>query len=127
MNRRLRIAILARDGYRCVYCGRTAADARLEVDHIVPRKLQGDDDPSNLLTACHDCNSGKSATLTRFRLSENRGEFFAGKCHVAGCRRPPEALLFWPSLAAPRSFTRCCHDHYTPGEYVSTLWLGYSL
>jgi hypothetical protein len=33
----------------------------LEVDHIVPRAEDGDDDPVNLATSCWDCNRGKGA------------------------------------------------------------------
>jgi len=33
------------------------------VDHIVPWSIGGDDDPSNLTTACDDCNLGKADTV----------------------------------------------------------------
>jgi hypothetical protein len=55
----LRIAVLERDGYRCVYCGATAAEARLEVDHVIPRAGGGRDEATNLVTACRPCNNGK--------------------------------------------------------------------
>jgi hypothetical protein len=35
---------------------------KLHVDHVTPVALGGTDDPSNLVTACADCNSGKAAT-----------------------------------------------------------------
>jgi hypothetical protein len=35
---------------------------KLTVDHVVPVALGGADEPANLVTACHDCNAGKSAT-----------------------------------------------------------------
>lgn len=60
VGRRLRIAILERDGYRCVYCGRSATDVVLEVDHVLPRSRGGTDEPTNLVTGCQDCNGGKS-------------------------------------------------------------------
>jgi hypothetical protein len=58
---RLRFRILARDGFRCRYCGQpgSAPDAVLQVDHVVPRVAGAGDDPANLLTACADCNLGK--------------------------------------------------------------------
>jgi hypothetical protein len=34
----------------------------LTVDHVMPTALGGSDDPTNLVAACKDCNSGKSAT-----------------------------------------------------------------
>lgn len=32
------------------------------MDHVIPRRLGGTDDPFNLVTACTSCNLGKSAT-----------------------------------------------------------------
>lgn len=61
LSRSLRIAILERDGYRCVYCGRSSADSLLEVDHVTPRSVGGLDDPENLVVACQSCNRGKLA------------------------------------------------------------------
>lgn len=56
-----RYTIFVRDGFRCVYCGRAAEDdVYLHVDHIVPRAAGGTDDDENLVTACQECNAGKS-------------------------------------------------------------------
>lgn len=55
-----RFEVLTRDGYRCRYCGVTAQDARLHIDHVLPIAHGGKDDISNLVAACADCNSGKS-------------------------------------------------------------------
>ncbi|MBY4381855.1 HNH endonuclease [Rhodococcus fascians] len=62
LTKRLRFEILRRDNHLCRYCGATAPDVKLTVDHVVPTALGGSDEPSNLVTACADCNSGKSAT-----------------------------------------------------------------
>jgi len=61
LSKRLRFEIFKRDGFRCLYCGVTPAGAMLRVDHVVPVSEGGRDDPSNLVTACHDCNGGKGA------------------------------------------------------------------
>lgn len=61
LSLRHRLRILRRDGFRCVYCGRTAAESRLEVDHQIPRVQGGSSRDSNLVTACRDCNQGKGA------------------------------------------------------------------
>lgn len=58
----VRYAILQRDNFTCRYCGATAPDVKLQVDHVVPVALGGSNDPSNGVTACRKCNSGKSAT-----------------------------------------------------------------
>lgn len=55
-----RFAILERDSFTCRYCGRSAATVELHVDHIKPVAKGGSDDPANLVTACRDCNLGKS-------------------------------------------------------------------
>jgi 5-methylcytosine-specific restriction endonuclease McrA len=54
-----RSAIFRRDGYRCVYCGEVYRDRDLTVDHVQPRRKQGDHSPGNLVTACITCNVGK--------------------------------------------------------------------
>lgn len=58
-----RFVILLRDGFRCVYCGASAPEARLEVDHVIPRSEGGWDGEDNLVTACETCNRGKAALL----------------------------------------------------------------
>jgi 5-methylcytosine-specific restriction endonuclease McrA len=40
----------------CAACGTTS---RLEADHIIPPKLGGSDDPSNIRTLCATCNKRK--------------------------------------------------------------------
>lgn len=62
MTQRLRYEILKRDGYRCQYCGASAEETELRVDHVVPRALNGTDSPDNLVAACVECNTGKSST-----------------------------------------------------------------
>lgn len=60
LTKAMRFEVLTRDGYRCRYCGVTAQDARLHIDHVLPIALGGRDDLCNLVAACADCNSGKS-------------------------------------------------------------------
>lgn len=60
--KRVRFEVLRRDEFTCRYCGAKAPDVALEVDHVVPVALGGDDTPGNLVTACHDCNAGKAST-----------------------------------------------------------------
>ena len=76
-----RFEILQRDRFRCQYCGASANETTLEVDHIVPVSKGGSDDDSNLITACWECNSGKSATeldddtVRIMRLSQLKSKF----------------------------------------------------
>lgn len=64
ISKRARFEILRRDGFRCHYCGTRGNEttgAGLTIDHVVPTTLGGSDDPTNLVAACRDCNSGKSS------------------------------------------------------------------
>ena len=45
--------VLERDGWRCQQCG-TAE--HIEVHHIQPRSLLGDDTETNLITLCNRCH-----------------------------------------------------------------------
>lgn len=66
VSKRLRYEILRRDSHTCRYCGASAPDAPLRVDHVTPVALGGTDHPSNLATSCEPCNSGKSSTIEGF-------------------------------------------------------------
>jgi 5-methylcytosine-specific restriction endonuclease McrA len=60
----LRFDVFNRDGFRCRYCGRGPGDGVfLEADHVLARANGGSDTLDNLVTACGDCNRGKSAKL----------------------------------------------------------------
>lgn len=58
---KVRFAVFNRDGYRCIYCGKTAADSILHVDHKISVANGGSDSIENLATACEECNLGKGA------------------------------------------------------------------
>lgn len=62
ISRRLRYEILRRDGHTCRYCGATPPDVKLTVDHVVPVALGGTDEPTNLVSACAECNAGKASS-----------------------------------------------------------------
>ncbi|NKY60793.1 HNH endonuclease [Nocardia flavorosea] len=61
VSRRLRFEIFRRDAHTCRYCGATAPDVKLTIDHVTPVALGGTDEPGNLFTACADCNGGKTS------------------------------------------------------------------
>lgn len=62
VTKRLRYEILRRDNHTCRYCGASAPDVKLTIDHVLPVALGGQDDPANLVAACKDCNAGKTST-----------------------------------------------------------------
>jgi 5-methylcytosine-specific restriction endonuclease McrA len=56
--KKIRLIVLARDGYVCYYCGQDANT----VDHIVSIKNGGDPvNPENLIACCKRCNSAKGS------------------------------------------------------------------
>jgi hypothetical protein len=62
-GKRLRFLILERDGFRCRYCGRSPnldPNVVLHVDHVVAVAQGGKTCEENLVTACWDCNIGKT-------------------------------------------------------------------
>lgn len=62
LSKSLRFQILRRDNHTCRYCGATAPDAKIGVDHVVAVALGGTDEPTNLVACCQPCNAGKDAT-----------------------------------------------------------------
>ena|SRR3990167_9769336 len=60
ISKKIRFEIFKRDEFKCVYCGKSPPSVILEIDHIQPQKDGGKDEINNLLTACFDCNRGKS-------------------------------------------------------------------
>ena len=49
--------ILARDNYKCQYCGKRSKS--LTVDHVLPKFRSGQDTWENLVAACKNCNQLK--------------------------------------------------------------------
>lgn len=62
ISKRLRYEILRRDNHTCRYCGASAPDVKLTVDHVLPVALGGQDVPENLVAACEPCNTGKTSS-----------------------------------------------------------------
>ena len=67
MEQRTRQLVRERAGERCEYCQLHQIQsplARLQIEHIVPKKHGASDAPQNLALACIDCNLHKGANLT---------------------------------------------------------------
>ena len=60
ISKKIRFEVFKRDSFQCQYCGKSSPDVVLNVDHIKPVAKGGDNDITNLITACFDCNAGKS-------------------------------------------------------------------
>lgn len=60
ISKKTRTQVLERDGFRCKFCGATAEQSQIQVDHITPKSKGGTDSLNNLATLCLDCNQEKS-------------------------------------------------------------------
>lgn len=56
---RLRFDILHRDNFTCSYCGRSAPEVILHIDHMLPFSKWWKTTLDNLITSCSDCNLWK--------------------------------------------------------------------
>lgn len=72
IGKRKRFAVFERDRFTCGYCGRRPPDVVLEVDHMLPVCEGGGDEQENLITACFDCNRGKSGKVLTVRPEADR-------------------------------------------------------
>ena len=69
-----RLAIYLRDRLACAYCGATVEDgAILSLDHLIPRSEGGDNKPTNLVTACMECNRERGTARWREYASKHEG------------------------------------------------------
>jgi hypothetical protein len=60
-DRKLRMEVLKRDGYRCIVCGRRPTDyvdLELHVHHVIPWRMHGPTAEENLVTLCGACHKG---------------------------------------------------------------------
>lgn len=60
ISKKIRFEVFKRDSFKCQYCGASAPDVLLVIDHIQPFSKNGDDSILNFITACQPCNAGKS-------------------------------------------------------------------
>lgn len=83
-------------GSRCAYC---AAKSKLTVDHVLPLKLGGLDEPANIVPACARCNGSKHANPVADWY--RRQPFFSEARWRRIVRHCPEAVGGQMSLALP--------------------------
>jgi 5-methylcytosine-specific restriction endonuclease McrA len=65
VSKTLREFVYARDGHRCLVCGRPD---NLSMDHIIPRCRGGVSKAHNLQTLCRSCNVKKDIEYTDYRI-----------------------------------------------------------
>ncbi len=101
-----RFEVFKRDRFQCQYCGKHPPEVLLELDHVVPVAAGGGNESENLLTACQDCNRGKSDRLL------NEGDIPApSKATVAEMReRLKQAEVYAQLVADTRAHVECQID-----------------
>jgi len=93
-----RYDVLKRAGFRCELCGVPADERALDVDHILPRKYGGTDDPENLQALCWKCNANKGdRDDTDFRAVRENYAIRDSGCPF--CTIPRERIVMENSLA----------------------------
>lgn len=60
ISKKTRFEVFKRDNFTCQYCSAKPPKVPLEIDHLLPVCKKGTNDIDNLITACFDCNRGKS-------------------------------------------------------------------
>ena len=96
VSRKVRALVLQRNGYTCQMCGAGAGDmvegqrTRLEIDHIDPKLVGGDEELTNLRVLCSVCNSGMQE---RNPVSLNRRQVLSAVRRAS--REDQLAVLDW--------------------------------
>jgi 5-methylcytosine-specific restriction endonuclease McrA len=60
-----RTNVLARDRWKCQYCGEKKPTEELTYDHVIPRAQGGKTSWTNIVTACQKCNGFKANRTPR--------------------------------------------------------------
>lgn len=53
--------VLARDNWKCCYCGQKFSTSELTYDHVIPRSKGGKTTWNNIVSCCINCNSKKGS------------------------------------------------------------------
>ncbi len=61
IDRRLRQAVIERDGQYCSYCAEFVQRGKIAIDHVQSVLHGGTDDADNMVVSCKGCNSRKGS------------------------------------------------------------------
>jgi hypothetical protein len=56
--------VLLRDWFTCMYCLRRPKRHYITVDHVLPKRLGGTNEQTNLVTSCLECNTVKGCSFS---------------------------------------------------------------
>jgi 5-methylcytosine-specific restriction endonuclease McrA len=94
--------ILARDHFKCQYCGIKGGPFDLTIDHLLPRSRGGATSPENLVACCFPCNQRKgdrTPDQARMPILKNPAALTYGTdrnvlCHEAENRQDWKKYLY---------------------------------
>lgn len=75
--KRIRDAVIQRDGLICCYCEKTLLLEEVTMEHIIPSSQKGTFNSTNLTVSCAPCNNGRSDYpffdfIERYKFSEKK-------------------------------------------------------
>jgi hypothetical protein len=122
--KKLRFAILTRDNFSCVYCGRSAPRVELAVDHVHPVAKGGTNEKGNLVTSCSDCNLSKATkTLARREIQRDLEELkLLRSLFALQIETPHDKFAEWADRAR-REIPADTHDDLYLFAFVLRLYL----
>lgn len=131
VSKTTRFQVLKRDGHTCRYCGASAPDVKLTVDHVIPAALGGSDKPDNLVAACVDCNAGKGASNPDSELVQQ----LSAEAATYALEMANKAALIKEELIAEADYlaefeaewnawvkTATNEPHPLPRDYKTSVW-----
>ena len=120
---KIRISVLSRDGFKCLWCGRNAADGvTLDVDHVLADHWGGEATHENLGTLCSHCNRAKGADyfgdylLTTLFKVKNIENWFENK--VGGIDFNKDAVCCKLSITIHSKIKETFRVHTISQEYL---------
>lgn len=109
-----RLAIYARDGFQCLFCGAAIEDgAEFTLDHLVCQCDGGSHKSSNLITACLRCNNTRGERDWR--------EFAKGVAAFLGADPRQIKDEIEESRRQPLDIEACRNLLMVPGSYAAAL------
>lgn len=127
-NRIPRFQVMARDGFRCIYCGATPKTTELHLDHVVPKSLGGSDETWNLATACVSCNASKSNLMPSDEVIREVYErdsvwpYLGKREQHRPCFHCGKPVLIEPEDDLPDDLVRCEPCDGTVCDFYSQGW-----
>lgn len=133
ISKKLRFEVFKRDSFTCQYCGAHPPSVILEVDHIVPVALGGENDQDNLVTSCFNCNRGKAARSldavpqslsSKAAEIAEREEQLRGYSAIMAARRERLEDDVWAAFAHWRGQEKTTHDKFNSMKrFIDSLGL----